>query len=219
MNRLPLSEREGAAGESAARFCAGLEIICADVELHARFLNTLSLLEHIGSRKIMLARGAAPDGRMLQHLAEETRHAFFFKRAAEKLVRRSLDYSRTCTLAGAAARLYLGRLDAGISSALPRGNPLPYLYMSLVIEDRAIWAYRIYQHMLTETRCGISLKPVLAEETLHLAAMLNQIEAQDAQARDRIPEICALEHVGFERLWVAIEQDCATSAQSARAAE
>jgi hypothetical protein len=207
MNRLPLS---GSDGKAAAPFRARLEAICADVEVHARFLNTLSLLEHIGSRKIMLARGAAPDGHMLQHLAEETRHAFFFKRSAEKLARRSLDYSETCTLAGAAARFYMGRLDSHITSALRSGTDvLPYLYMSLIIEDRAIWAYRIYQRVLDDSDCGISLKPVLAEEKLHLDAMLNQIERQDSQARARIAQFCAIEHAGFERLWNAIGQDCA----------
>ena len=218
MTRLPLSGREPA-GESAARFRAGLARICGDVELHARFLNTLSLLEHVGSRKIMLARGTAGDAGTLQHLAEETRHAFFFKRAAEKLARRRLDHGGACMLAGSAARFYMARLDARISSGLPRGNRLPYLYMSLVIEDRAIWAYGIYQRVLTEMHCGISLKPVLAEEKLHLDAMLNEVEGQDVQARNRIPEFCALEHLAFERLWSAIEQDCARSTRTLWAAE
>ena len=204
MNRLPLS---GSDGEAAAPFRARLETICADVGVQARFLNTLSLLEHIGSRKIMLARCAVPDGHMLQHLAEETRHAFFFKRSAEKLARRSLDYSGACTLAGAAARFYMGRLDAQITQALRSGNDaLPYLYMSLIVEDRAVWAYRIYQRVLDDSDCGISLKPVLAEENLHLDAMLTQIERLDTQALDRIPRFCGFEHVAFERLWNAIER-------------
>jgi hypothetical protein len=206
MNRLPLS---GSDGEAEAPFRTSLETICGDVELHARFLNTLSLLEHIGSRKIMLARGAAGNGDMLQHLAEETRHAFFFKRSAEKLVRRSLDYSQACTLAGAAARFYIGRVDARITSALRSGtDALPYFYMSLIIEDRAVWAYRIYQRVLDDSGCGISLKPLLAEENLHLSAMLTQVEQHDAQARDRVPRFCAFEHAAFERLWSAIERDC-----------
>ena len=210
MNHLPLSGNEATAGESAARFRAGLQTICGDVGLHARFLNTLSLLEHIGSRKIMLARGAAPDGGMLQHLAEETRHAFFFKRAAEKLARQPLDYGGSRALAGAAARFYIGRLDARVTSELQGGNgSLPYVYMSLIIEDRAIWAYRIYHKVLTDAGCAISLKPVLAEEKLHLKSMLDHIERHDVKARQRIAEFCTFEHLCFERLWNAIEQDCA----------
>jgi hypothetical protein len=207
MNLLPLS---GSDGEAEAPFRARLEAICGDVELHARFLNTLSLLEHIGSRKIMLARGTAGNGDILQHLAEETRHAFFFKRCAEKLARRSLNYSEGCMLAGAAARFYMGRLDAHITSELRSGaDALPYIYMSLIIEERAVWAYRIYQRVLDDSDCGISLKPVLAEENLHLDAMLTRIEQQDRQASDRIPRFCAFEHAAFGRLWIAIERDCA----------
>ena len=210
MNHLPLSGNEATAGESAARFRAGLQAICADVALHARFLNTLSLLEHIGSRKIMLARGAAPDTGKLQHLAEETRHAFFFKRAAEKLARQPLDYSESRTLAGAAARSYIGRLDARVTAAMQGGNGfLPYVYMSFIIENRAIWAYRIYHRVLTDEGCAISLKPVLAEEKLHLKSMLDHIESHDVRARQRIAEFCAFEHLCFERLWNAIELDCA----------
>src|SRR5438874_2336608 len=117
MNRLPLSGTDAGPGEAAARLRAGLRALCADAGIHARFLNTLSLLEHLGSRKIMLARVEVRDGALLKHLAEETRHAFFFKRAAEKLARNALDYSPESTLAGAAARFYMDRLDVRVSAA------------------------------------------------------------------------------------------------------
>ena len=57
----------------------------ADRGLHARFMNTLAMLEHMGSHKIM-ATQAGPDIDLptLKHLAEETRHAFFFKRHANR---------------------------------------------------------------------------------------------------------------------------------------
>ena len=57
----------------------------ADSSLHARFMNTLAMLEHMGSQKIM-ATQAGPDIDLptLKHLAEETRHAFFFKRHANR---------------------------------------------------------------------------------------------------------------------------------------
>src|SRR5579863_4921348 len=101
MNLLPLSRDSGNSAE-AALFRARLSSVCAAPEAHARFLNTLSLLEHIGSRKIMLTRAIAGDGRILKHLAEETRHAWFFKRAAERLAGRALDYAAQSTLAGTA---------------------------------------------------------------------------------------------------------------------
>jgi hypothetical protein len=189
---------------------ARLKQICADPDLHVRFLNTLSLMEHIGSRKIMLAQPRVPDGAMLKHLAEETRHAWFFKRAAEKLAGRVLDYDDETLLAGAAARLYMDRLDAGISSAIAPGEgPLPYLYMSLIIERRAIWAYRIYQSVLAERNCGISLAGVLAEEDLHHDKMLAGIGARDPLSAERMPVFCAMEQDNFRRFWSAVENGCA----------
>lgn len=213
MSRLPLLTDDGKVAE--AGFRATLHAICADADTHVRFLNTLSLLEYIGSRKIMTARGRVPDGAMLKHLAEESRHAFFFKRAAEKLARRDLDYAGPVTLAGPAARFYMGRLDARISDALPGDKePLPYLYMSLTIEIRAIWAYRIYHDVLAELRCGISLTGLLAEENLHLDQMQAAIIARDERAAERIPAFAAVETREFVRLWRAIE----TAASSARMA-
>lgn len=201
MNPLPLPDDDrGAVG-------ARLEQICADQDLHVRFLNTLSLMEHIGSRKIMLAQPRVPDGAMLKHLAEETRHAWFFKRAAEKLAGRPLDYGDDALLAGAAARFYMDRLDAGISSAMTQGEgPLPYLYMSLIVERRAIWAYRIYQSVLGARTCGISLTGVLAEEDLHHDKMLAGIAALDPKSQDRMPVFCAMEQDNFRRFWGAVEQ-------------
>src|SRR5579884_874228 len=91
---------------------ARLAAIASDPPLHARFLNMLSLLEHIGSRKIMTSKAMSdPASDVLKHLAEESRHAFFFKRAAERTASRHLDYSPVHTIAPAAARLYMGRLD------------------------------------------------------------------------------------------------------------
>ena len=209
MNLLPLSGDHG--NSPKAVIVRGLlELICGDPELHARFLNTLSLLEHIGSRKIMLSRAGVADGRILKHLAEEARHAWFFKRAAEKLARKPLGYDTAGTLAGAAARFYMARLDIRVSDSLRfEDNSLPYLYMSAIIEDRAIWAYRIYQSVLMEQNCGISLASLLAEENLHLEAMLAEIRSRDGDARNRTEPFCAAEHAEFDRLWRAVELDCA----------
>ena len=86
---------------------------------HARFLNTLALMEHIGSRKIMVSQTRGPLGQeVLKHLAEETRHAYFFKRAAESLARHPLQFDEIDAIRPASARMYFGRLDATINHAL-----------------------------------------------------------------------------------------------------
>ena len=54
--------------------------------LHARFLNTVAMLEYIGARKIMKSQRADMfDMELLSHVSEETRHAWLVKRMAIKL--------------------------------------------------------------------------------------------------------------------------------------
>jgi hypothetical protein len=169
----------------------------------------LSLLEHIGSRKIMASRAMAePSHDILKHLAEETRHALFFKRAAEKLARRPMDYSGDSTMVCASARSYMGRLDVEIARVLAKAAPvLPYLYMSLIVELRAVWTYRLYQTVLTEENAGITLKSILAEEELHLAAMLAGLKHRDSNVAARIALFSQFELVRFHCLWSRIEAE------------
>jgi hypothetical protein len=208
-NPSPLSALEFQSRDLETPVRARLELFCADPTQHARFLNMLSLMEHIGSRKIMATQsGTDLDNGTLKHLAEEARHAFFFKRAAEKFARKPLDYSDAETLAAPFARAYMGRLDASIAGALGDGVPsaLPYLYMSLIVELRAIWFYRLYQAALDECKTGLALKSVLAEEELHLSEMLAQLDAMDAQGERRIAAFTGIEARLFRTLWRAVEE-------------
>jgi hypothetical protein len=173
---------------------------------HARFLNTLSLLEHIGSRKIMVSQTRGPlSCEVLKHLSEEARHAFFFKRLAEKVAGRVLDFSPANTLGLGAAQMYFGRLDAGIARALQPNDEAetPYLYVSMVIELRAIWAYRLYHQALTESGTGLSLKSILAEEELHLPQMADRLVELGEDIERRLDDFVPLEDRLFRRLWHA----------------
>src|SRR5689334_15957833 len=99
MNRLLLSAFEEKNLPLADGVRAHLAAFSAEPAGHARFLNMLSLLEHIGSRKIMTCRAMrAPGLELLKHLTEESRHAFFFKRAAEGLAGRAFDYCAADTV-------------------------------------------------------------------------------------------------------------------------
>ena len=207
----PLSEVERSSDHLAAAVTQRLGWFCRHSVEHARFLNTLSLMEHIGGRKIMTSqsrRGLSGD--TLRHLAEETRHAYFFKRAAEKLARRPLGYDLGETVAGAAARGYMERLDAEITHELDgtAASLLPYLYMSLIVELRAVWFYRLYQETLTEHEQSFSLRGVLAEEELHLRAMLARLTDMDSDCTARVPRFQTLEQQRFRVLWDAIEAEC-----------
>ena len=95
-----------------------LQAVVKNPPLHAKFMNMLSMLEHMGSRKIMVSqmrRTLTEDS--LKHLAEEARHAYFFKRQAERVAGQALDgYTEENTMARVPALMYFGRLDAGISA-------------------------------------------------------------------------------------------------------
>jgi len=211
MTRSPLLQVERDSEDLVAAMKQRLGWFCGHPSAHARFLNTLSLMEHIGSRKIMTSQTSQdPGGDTLRHLAEETRHAYFFKRAAEKFARRQLGYGPGETIAGAAARGYMERLDAGIARSLDstRAGALPYLYMSLIVELRAVWFYRLYQETLTEHEQGLSLKSVLAEEELHLTAMLTRLADVDPDLTAHVTQFHALERQRFRMLWDAIESEC-----------
>ncbi len=207
---MTLAQIDARSADLVAPVRARLAYFCAEPTAHVRFLNMLSLMEHIGSRKIMTSQTRGTLGaNVLKHLAEEARHAFFFKRQAEKVARRPLDYAATNTMAVGAAKMYLGRLDAGINRVLGAVSQpeVPYLYASMIIEVRAVWGYGLYQAVLSEERSGLSLKSLMAEEELHLPQMTERLLALGEDLHARVPVLAAIEDGLFRRLWRAIEAD------------
>jgi hypothetical protein len=160
-------------------------------------------MEQIGSRKILLSQNASlwkEDS--LKHLAEETRHAYFFRRAAEKLSSHPLNYSDHDTLAPWAARAYFGRLDALITRELGADRHLAYRYVTLAVELRAQWFYGIYEEILHSKNLPISLSSVLAEEDGHLRDMSGALTRSDANYDLRRQIYSELESELFDR-WLA----------------
>ncbi|NDE89655.1 MAG: hypothetical protein EB059_00730 [Alphaproteobacteria bacterium] len=193
-----------------ARFRAFLTRVIQDDTMHGRFLNTLSLLEHIGSRKIMLSHiHKSPNGEVLKHMAEEARHAYFFSNKAQALLKQPLnDYSQNTTLAPAAAKMYFGKLDSMIEHRItaPEKNDACYLWVSLMIELRAHWAYGLYQDVLQQHQKSLSLKSLIAEENLHLAEMFDSVMALDSSAEQTIPQLAKNEHELFEHFFAQLEK-------------
>lgn len=111
---------------------AYLDDIIKNRAAHAKFMNMLSMLEHMGSRKIMVSqmhKGETLTEDTLKHLAEEARHAYFFKRQAERAAGKSLDgWTEENTTARVPALMYFGRMDAGISKIV--GDEAAYGWVS-----------------------------------------------------------------------------------------
>ncbi len=145
----------------------------------------------------------------LKHLAEETRHAFFFKREAEKMAGHALKgYSDFETLAAGPGQFYFGRLDAGLSATLPNSHhsEVAYLWVSLVVELRALWVYRLYQGALTDAKSSPSLKGIIAEEDRHLLDMTDRLSDLGFETRHALPGALILERRLFQRLMMALTE-------------
>jgi hypothetical protein len=180
--------------------------------LHGRLINTLSLLEHLGSRKIMATQQSkAIDQTTLRHVAEEAHHAYFMKRQAEKAADRPLEYSAGDLLAPATARMYFQRLEAAMARALARQGSLgaTYLFMSLVIEFRALWFYRLYEQSLKRAKHPMSLKRVLGEESNHLEDVACRLEMAGELSDARASAFLAVERGLYTRMLGALQRAAA----------
>ena len=181
--------------------------IATDAPLHARLLNTLSMLEHLGSRKIVATQSSAGiDEPTLRHVAEEAHHAYFMKRQAQKAGGRALEYVDEDLLAPAAARMYFQRLESGMKRVLGTTRAT-YLYMSMIVEFRALWFYRLYQRVLRETGHRLSLKRVLGEEQNHLHDVATRLDAAGEPTETRAQLFLAAEKRLYERLLAAMRAE------------
>ena len=159
-----------------------LDLICTSAEAEARWLHTVSMLEFIGARKI--SRTVAdrhPSLDVLQHLADETRHALAFKRLACEVAGREVtDY-----LALPAAATYFQTLDRELAAwgkgVLGREDTrLSYLLTTTMIEQRAMMVYPLYK--------AATRQPIVREE---LAKVVTEEQSHRRDIEDRCKELLA----------------------------
>ena len=186
-----------------------LEDIVSDAGLHPKLMNTLSMLEHLGSSKIMATqKGAGINEPSLKHLAEECHHAYFMKRQAEKATAQSLDYGPDNLLVPLSARMYFLRLEASVVRALRQQQSLAatYLYMSMIVEFRAVWFYSLYQQVLQRHAHPLSLKRLLGEEQNHLTSMAESLEHAGELSDVRVDAFIRTENALYIRFLDSLQQ-------------
>ena len=194
--------------------------IAAEPSRHARFLNTISMLEYIGARKIMKSQQAHEfDIELLAHVSEETKHAWLLKRLAQQIDKGSTEtYSENHLLCGKEAEGYIQGLDDAAEKALENATDpssgsslgwLNYLYTSLLIEERADIFYTAYTGVLEELGMAHVLKAIMKDESKHLAQMAQLIHKVDPDAEQRLSSLREIEVAGFTRwensLWASLE--------------
>jgi hypothetical protein len=133
------------------------------------------------------------------------------KRQAEKTAGRHLEYVADALLAPAAARMYFQRLEGATLRTLGerRSARAVYLYMSMIVEFRALWFYALYQQALSRARHTLSLKRVLGEEQAHLADMAERLAIGGELDDARADAILRTEGRLFGRLLTALERNAA----------
>lgn len=162
------------------------ELVVKDNKLHAKWLNTLSMMENAGAKKIKKCEHPVLATEIiLKHSSEEARHAYYLKKQIQKIDKGSCPtYERQYLLAPRMSFYYLHELDIKVCRFLKdtfgyKGDDLKYaayLLVTYAIEVRADELYPKYQDVLTTTNSPVNVKSIIAEEINHLAEMKHQLK-------------------------------------------
>ena len=195
-----------------------IQTIIQDDTLHARFLNTLSLMENTGARKISASEHKTKVSFLiLKHACEEARHAFYLKKQISKVAK--IDdfstYENQHLLAPFASYTYLQSLDIQVCRYLKnrlklQGEALKYAAYLLVtysIEVRADELYPIYQDALDEAKSRVNVKSIIVEEEGHLAEMIEQLKSFAPDWEVHAEKACTLENQLFQDWILALADE------------
>lgn len=188
-----------------------LRSILKNPQIHARWLNTLSLMENTGARKIKKCEHPVFVSEIiLKHSAEEARHAYYLKKQIQKIDKNSCPtYERQYLLASDSSANYLQKLDIEacryIKSKFGLKNDklkyAAYLLVTYAIEVRADELYPQYQQVLSEENCPVSVRNIIVEETNHLAEMIAQLKAFSNDWESMCKHVCEIETDLFQT-WI-----------------
>jgi len=180
-------------------------------DIHAKWLNSLSMMENTGARKISKYEHPVHTNIIvLKHSAEEARHAYYLKKQIGKLTKESCpDYSYPYLLAPLESYHYLQMLDVDACRYLKNklnleGRALKhgaYLLVTYAIEMRADMLYGIYQDALTKHASKVNVKSIIAEEEGHLEEMQRMLEVFHPKWEKLAADMCKVENKLFQK-WV-----------------
>ncbi|MGL4768066.1 MAG: hypothetical protein ACRCV6_08310 [Formosimonas sp.] len=179
-----------------------LPAIIQNDALHARWLNSLSMMESVGARKIAAyVHPIEVDLITLQHAFEEARHAYFLKKQISKLKQDSPSYAAEHTLAPRASYRYLHKLDMRCARYLADLGHTErelkhgcYLLVTYLIEVRAMLLYHTYQAALDAANSRVHVKSIISEEAGHLENMMTQLDEFNPRWRNMSTDLHTIEH-------------------------
>lgn len=184
--------------------------------LHAKFLNTISLMEYIGARKIIKSQLEEQiDMDMLAHMSEEIRHAQIFKKLALKLSLGELtSYEDRHLLVPNEARAYMQGIDRlGERLLIKRDSFKNYLLTTYIVEKRAQAIYPWYEKQMANLGLQGYLKAIVREETNHLEQMEKLIEKFGLD-KEIIADLFKLEEGLYNNIFEAIKSELSRGYQA-----
>ena len=191
-----------------------LDRVIESRELHCKWLNTLSYMEHVGASKIAKTQsGEHATFMVLKHASEEARHAFYLKKLCHKLDSQACpDYNRQYLLAPTLSKHYLHKLDLAVSRMIierdiPRKylKELAYLLVTYAIEVKADALYPVYQRYLSDYPVKLSVLSIINEEVGHLEEMNRALSHFPLDTKEMQAEAVKIEEALFNE-WVTTLQ-------------
>ncbi len=160
-------------------------LVLTNNEHHARFLNTLSLMELSGAKKLARLVDHQSSAFLLEHVAEEFRHAYFLRKLAQKIAGFDMNFSEHFLLPSRAAKNYISTLDRCVCLLLKKYDladknlikERAYLLTTFAVESRALPFYEAYQENLKRLNIPISVKSIISEEDNHLNQVKEQLKS------------------------------------------
>ena len=180
-----------------------LAFVVSDRQLHAKWINTFSLLESIGFRKIIKSHKAQElTTEVLQHAFEESRHALLLKKLAVRVGGLGFDtFEPDHLFCGDSAVSYFQTLDAVCARELGSAK-LCYLYVTWLVEVRALQVYEAHRAAAAkgDAACqGVAtqLARLLREEESHLDEVEVSLRVLDPEFEMRGAEFQKVERLLF----------------------
>ncbi len=187
-----------------------LEPIVQEVTLEARWLQTLSLLESIGAQKIEKTVLQKDSLEIIEHHADETRHA-----AAFKMLSHQLSGGKEVTpLCEIDAIHYFQTLDHQLSEWISRLTDEQdafqnYLLVTSIIERRAMKLYPLYKKLTRQELVQQELGRVIEEENSHRRLIEKQcLEILNRYGVTNFDECEAMEEKLFQEFVKSLSSHC-----------
>ncbi len=95
---------------------------------------------------------------------------------------------------------------------------LVYLYVTWLIQIRALDVYTVYKKALATIGYAQALDGLLAEEEQHLSRVASELQKRDADFAARSKQFSALEALLYEKILCAFEVEVSNPATLARSA-